>query len=85
VKADIAINDSMSVWISSSDNLSFVLAMKPSVGKAIMALPMSQLDLKMLAEDLLDGRVDYLLNIWLTSAEAHTVGKRLLAIANDEW
>jgi hypothetical protein len=85
MEADILVNESISIWISSSDNLSFVIAINPSVGKAIIGLPRCQVDLKMLAEDLLDGRVNYLLHIWLTSTEAHDTGKKLLAIANGVW
>jgi hypothetical protein len=83
MEADILVNESISIWISSSDNQSFVIAINP--GKAIIGLPICQVDLKMLAEDLLDGRVNYLLHIWLTSTEAHDTGKRLLAISNGVW
>ena len=85
MEADIAVNDSTSIWITSSDNLSFVITMKPSIGKAIMGLPICRMDLKILAEDLLYGNADCLMHIRLTSTESHAVGERLLAIASGVW
>ena len=56
MEADIAVNDSTTIWIGSSDNLSFAVAIKPAVGKTIVGVPVRHLEPRLLAENLTDDR-----------------------------
>ena len=85
MEADIAVNNSTTIWVGSSDNLSFVVAMKPAVGKTIVGVPMSHLELRLLAEDLTDGSADHLFHVKLSRPEAYAVGNRLNAIVDGWW
>lgn len=85
MQTDILVNNSTMVWVESRDNISFVIAVKLSVGKTILGDPVEQNDLKIFAEDLIDGRAKDILHIELIPGEATVLGRPLLAIVNGKW
>lgn len=85
MEADIRVSDSTSIWVESSDNVSFTVAAKVLPGKPIVATPIDRLELRMMAEDLAAGASDRILHVKFTPSEAKALGVRLLAIAHGQW
>lgn len=85
MQTDINVNASTMVWVESLDNISFVMAVKVPSGKTLLGAPIDRRDLKIFAEDLIDGEAKHILHIDLNEVDAAALGVRLLSIVNGRW